>query len=188
TSDSKTLVSVSGPKATLWNVAKVEKQDALGKALVSKDGRVVTSEKGVSIKLSSPLNLSLYPSAREIEEADAPRLARVIKGDPQAPPPGYEPRKRVVSPDGRLRVELVSPEDKDRHGVLGTRAGEEPLVIVERAKEEGQRASGPEGRYHGSLAVTFSPDGHYLALGRSDGTILLWDISPIQPHLTESAR
>jgi RNA polymerase sigma factor (sigma-70 family) len=178
TLDSKTLVSVSGQKATLWNVVKVEKQDAIGKATVSKDGRVVTSEKGVSIKLSSPLNLSLYPSARESEDADAPRIARVIKGDPQAPPPGYEPRKLVVSPDGGLRVELVSPGDKDRHGVLGTRAGEETLAIVGRVKEEGRHVSGPEGQYRGVVAAAFSPDGKYLALGRSDGTVLLWDISP----------
>jgi WD40 repeat protein len=49
---------------------------------------------------------------------------------------------------------------------------------VGRAKGEARRGGGPEGRYPGVVAAAFSPDGKYLALGRSDGTILLWDISP----------
>jgi WD40 repeat protein len=120
--DGKTLVSVSGEKATLWDMATAVKTDVPGKATVAPDGKSVAFEKGASIKLHSPPSLSLPLSWEEIEKAgvDPGALIRVrgIIDDPQVPLPGFYPRRTVVSPDGKLRVELVKVQDPaDGRGV-----------------------------------------------------------------------
>src|SRR5262249_36582800 len=121
--DSKALVSVLGEKAMRWDVATAVKRDVPGKATVSKDGKTVAFEKEAPIKLHTPLPLSLYPSEQEISDTVAPRLFALRRGDPQVPPPGSDPIKMVVSPDGKLRVELVHPYDKDRLGYLNVPRG-----------------------------------------------------------------
>jgi WD40 repeat protein len=74
---------------------------------------------------------------------------------------------------------LVNVKERSMYqGDGGPPAPSGPLAIVGRAEGEAQGGSGPEGKYRGVVAAAFSPDGKYLALGREDGTILLWDISP----------
>jgi hypothetical protein len=94
--------------------------------------------------------------------------------------PGSYPRRTVVSPDGKLRVELVNVRERSNYGIDDSipPAPSGPLAIVGRAKGEARREGGPEGKYPGVVAAAFSPDGKYLALGREGGTIQLWDISP----------
>jgi WD40 repeat protein len=199
--DGKTLVSVSGDKATLWDMATAVKTDVPGEATVAPDGKSVAFEKEAPIKLHSPPSLSLPLSRKEMEEAGVrhdPLFGKPgIFDDPQVPLPESYPRRTVVSPNGKLRVELVNVRaprlDESREtpaGDCSTRVElvnfqdggppipQGPLAIVERAEGEARREGGPEGKYRGVVAAAFSPDGKYLALGREDGTILLWDISP----------
>jgi WD40 repeat protein len=181
--DGKTLVSVSGEKATLWDVATAVKTGVPGKATVAPDGESVAFEKGPPIKLHSPPSLSLPLSREEIEKAGVDPDALWVKSgffdDPQVPLPGSYARRTVVSPDRKLRVELVNVKERSMYqGDGGPPAPSGPLAIVGRAEGEIRGVSGPEGKYCGGVAAAFSPDGKYLALGREDGTILLWDISP----------
>jgi WD40 repeat protein len=57
--DGKTLVCVSGAKATLWDAVTAVKTDVPGKATVAPDGKSVALETGASIKLHSPPSRSL---------------------------------------------------------------------------------------------------------------------------------
>ena len=193
TSDGTTLVSVRGQNATLWDVAKIEKQVVPGIPTVSKDGKTVTVAKGATLELYAPVapgRDAVTPP--EGARKEGPPLVRDKQGNPTpfvkdehgkimtlgdfARAGGFS--NRVVSPNGTIRVELVAALDKDRHGELGNLARDEPLAIVERATEDSRRARGPEGRYRGVVATAFSPDGRYLAMGFGDGRILLWDVSP----------
>jgi hypothetical protein len=172
-------------------MATAVKTDLPGKATVAPDGKAVAFEKGASIKLHSPLPRSLPLSRKEIEKAGAdPDALWGIPGifeDPEVPLPASYPRRKVDSPDGKLWVELVTvgarepgtrPGPPGGYEGLGPEPPSGPLAIVERAKGEARRVGGPEGKYRGVVAAAFSPNGKYLALGREDGTILLWDISP----------
>src|SRR5262249_34674491 len=66
--DGETLVSVSGEKATSWDMATGVKADVPGKATVAPDGKSVAFEKGAPIKLHSPLPLSLPLSKKEFDD------------------------------------------------------------------------------------------------------------------------
>jgi RNA polymerase sigma factor (sigma-70 family) len=197
TRDSKALVSVSGQKATLWDVAKAEKQDVPGTDAASKDGRTVTLEKGATLELYSPTAPPGHAVTPREDRKEGPSLLRDERGN-ATPFVKDEHGKimtlgdfarsgglsnRAVSPNGKLRVELVGALDKDRQGELKS-DNSAPLAVVEVAEGKG----GPEGKYRGILAAAFSPDGKYLALGFQDGRILLWDISPTQPRSQETAR
>src|SRR5262249_38059119 len=131
--DSETLVSVSGEKATLWNMATAVKTDVPGKATVAPGGNSVAFEKGSSIQLHSPLPLSLPLSQKEFDEVREALLSKkiedVLKASKeledvlkarsarirQDPTPTLlhrlVPRRLVVSPDGKLQVELARSGD-----------------------------------------------------------------------------
>src|SRR5262249_51243076 len=67
---------------------------------------------------------------------------------------------RAVSPNGKIRVELVGELDKDRQGALGS-DNRGPLAVVETDEGKG----GPEGNYRSVVAAALSPDGKLLARG-----------------------
>jgi RNA polymerase sigma factor (sigma-70 family) len=180
--DGETLVSVSDEKATLWNMATAVKTDVPGKATVAPEGKSVAFEKGAPIRLHSPLPLSLPLSKKEFDDVrealSSKDLEDVLKARSarirQFPHPTIRlrsrtvPRRLVVGPDGKLRVELARVGDW----------WDDNSSTVERAEGEARREGGPEGKYDGVRAAAFSADGKYLALGRESGTIQLWDISP----------
>jgi WD40 repeat protein len=187
TLDGQALVSVSGEKATLWDVTTAGTRAVPAKATVARDGKSVTSERGATLELHAPgARAAQAVTPREGETREGP--PGVMKDERGTPLVKDEhgnvvtlgdfyrsggSSNRAVSPNGKITVELVGALDKDRQGALGS-DNRAPLAVVETAEGKG----GPAGKYLGVVAAALSPDGQLLALGFQDGTILLWDVSP----------
>ncbi len=199
--DGKTLVVVDHPGVVLWDLATSKQlrrlegpQSGAIRAVYSADGRlVVTLDSGGSLYVcdtdtgkeirrfrsgfnwqhagaSGPHALTLSPDGRwlalagdgivvEVWEITTGQRCHRWRGD------GYAIHYVAYSPDGRLLALRATRGEAARLREVGE--GKEVAVLD------------PMG--NGMAALAFSPDGGKLAVGRADGTVVLWPVPPPRP-------
>ncbi|MFD8806181.1 AAA family ATPase [Streptomyces sp. NPDC059597] len=83
----------------------------------------------------------------------------------------------ALSADGRLLAALASPEESGA-GARSATAGSSGAVRLWSLADPAHpsRLPLPQGVPHSATALTFSPDGHALALGATSGAVRRWDL------------